>query len=124
MGLGTFLIFRFLSTWASSSPHLTSTSPESNTLDFGITVVEAQAAGTPVIAFAGGGFVESVVDGKTGLLIKDVDKKTIKSAVAKLLKRKWDRGLIQESVEKFSGRQFRQKFKKYVNTAMKSNQKK
>ena len=32
--------------------------------DFGMTVVEAQAAGTPVIAFNGGGFKESVIDGK------------------------------------------------------------
>ncbi len=36
--------------------------------DFGITSIEAQAAGTPVIAPASGGFLESVVDGKTGLL--------------------------------------------------------
>lgn len=36
--------------------------------DFGITSIEAQAAGTPVIAPASGGFLETVVDGKTGLL--------------------------------------------------------
>ncbi len=36
--------------------------------DFGITSIESQAAGTPVIAPASGGFLETVVDGKTGLL--------------------------------------------------------
>jgi glycosyltransferase involved in cell wall biosynthesis len=36
--------------------------------DFGITVVEAQAAGAPVIAYGKGGCVETVVDGKTGVL--------------------------------------------------------
>lgn len=36
--------------------------------DFGITPVEAQAAGTPVIAPASGGFLETVIPGKTGLL--------------------------------------------------------
>lgn len=36
--------------------------------DFGITSIEAQAAGTPVIAPASGGFLETVVDKKTGLL--------------------------------------------------------
>ena len=39
--------------------------------DFGITPVEAMASGTPVIAFNGGGFKESVVDGVTGVLIND-----------------------------------------------------
>jgi glycosyltransferase involved in cell wall biosynthesis len=36
--------------------------------DFGITVVEAQAAGAPVIAYGKGGCAETVVDGKTGVL--------------------------------------------------------
>src|SRR3989344_4872707 len=36
--------------------------------DFGITSIEAQAAGTPVIAPASGGFLETVEDNKTGLL--------------------------------------------------------
>jgi glycosyltransferase involved in cell wall biosynthesis len=36
--------------------------------DFGITVVEAQAAGAPVIAYGKGGCAETVLDGKTGLL--------------------------------------------------------
>src|SRR3989304_3852689 len=36
--------------------------------DFGITSIEAQAAGTPVIAPASGGFLETVINGKTGVL--------------------------------------------------------
>lgn len=39
--------------------------------DFGMMLVEAQACGTPVIAFAGGGALESVVDGRTGRLYED-----------------------------------------------------
>lgn len=34
--------------------------------DFGMTVVESQAAGTPVIAMRAGGYLETVVEGKTG----------------------------------------------------------
>ncbi len=36
--------------------------------DFGMTPVEAMAAGTPVICYRGGGYTESVLDGKTGIL--------------------------------------------------------
>ena len=35
--------------------------------DFGIAAVEAQAAGRPVLAYRGGGALETVVEGKTGL---------------------------------------------------------
>jgi glycosyltransferase involved in cell wall biosynthesis len=43
--------------------------------EFGITAVEAQAAGRPVIAAAAGGALETVLDGKTGLLatLDDID---------------------------------------------------
>src|SRR4051794_35148254 len=37
--------------------------------DFGITPVEAQAAGKPVIAFHGGGAVDTVEDGMTGVFV-------------------------------------------------------
>jgi len=35
--------------------------------DFGIASVEAQATGRPVVAYAAGGALETVVDGRTGL---------------------------------------------------------
>lgn len=37
--------------------------------DFGITPVEAQASGRPVIAYGRGGALETVVEGKTGLFL-------------------------------------------------------
>jgi glycosyltransferase involved in cell wall biosynthesis len=39
--------------------------------DFGITPVQAMAAGRPVIAFAGGGALDTVIEGATGHLFKD-----------------------------------------------------
>jgi len=39
--------------------------------DFGITPVEAMAAGRPVIAYRGGGYLETVVEGKTGVFFKE-----------------------------------------------------
>lgn len=74
--------------------------------DFGMTVVEAQAAGTPVIAFNGGGFKESVIDGKTGILINDTDIKTLKTAFEKFGKVRWDTGVIRNHAQKFSKKRF------------------
>jgi glycosyltransferase involved in cell wall biosynthesis len=37
--------------------------------DFGIVPVEAQAAGTPVVALRAGGALDSVIDGSTGVLV-------------------------------------------------------
>lgn len=52
--------------------------------DFGITAVEAMASGTPVIAFGRGGAAETVVDGKTGIHIKEQDWEAIGDAVLRL----------------------------------------
>jgi glycosyltransferase involved in cell wall biosynthesis len=46
-----------------------------NVEEFGITAVEAQASGRPVVAAAAGGALETVIDGETGVLVPpgDVD---------------------------------------------------
>lgn len=50
--------------------------------DFGITPVEAQAAGCPVIAFRGGGVLETVIEGKTGLFFDEQSPDSLIEAVA------------------------------------------
>jgi glycosyltransferase involved in cell wall biosynthesis len=49
--------------------------------DFGIAIVEAQAAGCPVIAYKGGGALETVVDGVTGLFFAEQTSKSLIEAV-------------------------------------------
>ena len=82
--------------------------------DFGMTVVESQAAGTPVIAFNGGGFKESVIDGVTGILINDTDEKTISEAIRRFEKIKWDKNKLQENAKRFSKERFTREMKKFV----------
>ncbi len=54
--------------------------------DFGMTVVEAMASGKPVIAPNEGGYSESVLDGKTGVIISDISVPKIIEAVEKINK--------------------------------------
>ena len=49
--------------------------------DFGMTPVEAMASGKPVIAANEGGYKETVVDGKTGKILKEVNPEAIIKAV-------------------------------------------
>lgn len=43
---------------------------------FGLSVIEAMACGTPVIAFKRGSMPELIIDGQTGFLVKDIDEAT------------------------------------------------
>lgn len=79
--------------------------------DFGMTVVEAQAAGTPVIAFNGGGFKESVVDGETGILINDTDEKTLEEAISRFSTIRWDKEKLRENARRFSKERFEKDFR-------------
>lgn len=70
--------------------------------DFGMTVVEAQAAGTPVLAFNGGGFKETVINGETGVLIEGVEVEDIEMGLKQLEKIKWDREKIVKNAKRFA----------------------
>lgn len=52
--------------------------------DFGMTVVEAMASGKPVIAPNEGGYKETVVNGKTGVLMDNIDVGSLVDAVKKI----------------------------------------
>ena len=59
--------------------------------DFGIVPVEAQAAGTPVIAFGEGGALETVKDGETGLYFHEQTEESLCHAIEEFESRDWDR---------------------------------
>lgn len=58
--------------------------------DFGITPVEAQACGTPVIAFGKGGALETVVDGVTGLFFAEQSVSSLVDAIDRFEQTRFD----------------------------------
>jgi glycosyltransferase involved in cell wall biosynthesis len=84
--------------------------------DFGIAPVEAQACGTPVIAFGRGGALETVIDGETGLFFHEQTSEAIAKAVDEfeLCRDKFDRARIRQHAERFSTSRFCSEFREFV----------
>jgi len=82
--------------------------------DFGIVAVEAMAAGKPVIAFYGGGALESVIEGKTGLFFREQTPISLKNAVLRFTANDFDVNTIQQHTQQFSTAQFNQKLRDII----------
>ena len=82
--------------------------------DFGIAPVEAQSAGTPVIAFGKGGALETVIDGKTGLFFSQQSAASLVAALQIFDTIEWNGDVIRAHAEQFGVERFRKEFKKYV----------
>ena len=84
--------------------------------DFGITPVEAQACGTPVICFGRGGARETVRDGESGLYFMEQNARGLLAAVAKFEQNydKFEPVKIRENSLKFSRARFEAEIKSYV----------
>jgi glycosyltransferase involved in cell wall biosynthesis len=82
--------------------------------DFGIVPVEAMAAGVPVIAFAQGGALETVVDGRTGVFFAKQTPEAIIEALKKFETMKFDPEDCREQARKFSKNVFKERIKRFV----------
>jgi glycosyltransferase involved in cell wall biosynthesis len=75
--------------------------------DFGLVPVEAQAAGTPVIAYARGGGAESVVDGVTGILFEEQTVEALCNAMDRAEALSFDPSALRQNAMRFSVGVFR-----------------
>lgn len=74
--------------------------------DFGMTAVEAQAAGRPVIAARGGGALETIREGETGLLFDVEDDRALAAAMDAAGQMAWDSTALIKHASRFSQAQF------------------
>jgi glycosyltransferase involved in cell wall biosynthesis len=75
--------------------------------DFGMTAVEAQAAGRPVIAFAGGGALESILPGETGVLFAAQTVESLMDGIDRFERRHWDPAAARRNAQRFGLERFR-----------------
>lgn len=85
--------------------------------DFGITAVEAQAAGTPVIAVKRGGYLETVIEGKTGVFFDEATVESLMEVLKKFDEIKFKEEDLRKNAEKFS----KERFKKEILDLVKKN---
>lgn len=84
--------------------------------DFGMTPVEAMAAGTPVIAFRGGGYLESVVEGKTGVFFDEPTADSLAAAIRAFEKQKFSASECKKQAERFSTARFQEEILTFIRT--------
>ncbi|MHB8233138.1 MAG: glycosyltransferase [Solirubrobacteraceae bacterium] len=86
--------------------------------EFGITAVEAQAAGRPVIAAGSGGALETVIDGKTGLFATLDDAESFADAIARVDALDFDPADAVQNAERFSVDTFQRRIAEQMKIAL------
>ena len=82
--------------------------------DLGITQLEPLAAGCPVIAFAKGGALDIVVDGKTGIFFNEQTVESLTAALQRFGSMKFVPKVLQSYAEQFSEERFVTEIKEFV----------
>lgn len=89
--------------------------------DFGITPVEAQAAGIPVIALKAGGFLETVVKGKTGEFFDQPNAESLMEVLENWNSEKYNPEDCRKQAEKFSEDRFKKELLELISTSLKTS---
>jgi glycosyltransferase involved in cell wall biosynthesis len=84
--------------------------------DFGISMVEAQAAGCPVIAYGQGGALETILEGQTGYFFKESDSTVLADAIMHCESKipDCDPLLVAENAQRFNKSRFLDEFSAFV----------
>lgn len=82
--------------------------------DFGITPVEANLSGTPVIAFRGGGYIESIVENKTGIFFNESTVESLSTAIKRFEKMKFNSEDCIRQAKKFSKEIFKRQMLQFT----------
>lgn len=85
--------------------------------DLGITPIESMASGRPIIGYAKGGLLETMIHNKTGIFFKEQTEESLIHAVRIFENQKFDPTQIREHALNFSKEKFKKEFKEYIDNA-------
>jgi glycosyltransferase involved in cell wall biosynthesis len=86
--------------------------------DFGIAPVEANAHGAPVVGYARGGLLETMVPGETAVLYHEQDVTALASAIRQCLAAEWNTGALRANAHRFGPERFRDEIASVVRHAL------
>lgn len=89
--------------------------------DFGLVPLEAQACGTPVIAYRGGGALETVKEGETGCFFDEISAEKLAETLHSFDHKKYSSQKCRENASNFSKSRFEQLLCAKIDAAMKSS---
>ena len=84
--------------------------------DFGITPLEAQASGRPVIAYGVGGALETVRNGSTGIFFFRQDVDSLIAGIEAFASQKWESSACRDQAARFGESRFRQEISNFLTT--------
>jgi len=82
--------------------------------DFGLTMVEAQAFGKPVVAFRGGGALDTVQERKTGEFFNEQNPESLMVVLKSFDEKRYNTKSCRENSEKFSFERFEEDLRKFL----------
>ncbi len=82
--------------------------------DFGLVPLESMACGTPVIAFRGGGALETMIEGKTGEFFDEKTPQSLVQAMQMLEAKEYDIQALHEQAQHFSRAKFEEGIRQAV----------
>ena len=92
--------------------------------DFGITPLEAQSCGRPVIAYGKGGVLETVIPGRTGEIFPEQTKESMKEVIKRFDPSKYDPVFLRKHAMKFNKEYYRKAIVESIEDKMRRGKRK
>jgi len=86
--------------------------------DFGITPLEAQASGRPVVAYSAGGALASVIDGVTGTFFQEQTVESLAATLAAFDETRYDPQIIRDHAHEFDKPRFHRRILQFIEAKM------
>ena len=88
--------------------------------DFGLSPLEANAFGTPVVALRAGGYLDTVLEGSTGTFFDELTAADIAAAVDHASRQHWDTQTLEARAESFGMDRFVRRLREVVGAVVRS----